>query len=148
MIQLEKKNHTVAAWNTTIHKSLGSGMYKEHMKHCLELDSLGDHREKTLSTGLGHPSSNHCQGLKKPIGMEKNCQLMDNFSLVLKWQQVCNRQLKLYQDFFFFYNCPPCLHQQKQKHLYWDGIFYLFLPRANMPHVYVHALTLCCFQSY
>ena len=32
----------------------------------------------------------------------KNCHLRDSFSMVLKWQLVCNRQLGLYQAFLLY----------------------------------------------
>ena len=62
--------------------------------------------------------------------------------MMLKRQQVCNRQLKLYQTF------QATLRTAAQNRLNRGGTFsLLFQPGVDASHVYVGAWALVCFHS-
>ena len=64
---------------------------------------------------------------------------MNSFLLVLRWREVCNSQLGLYQTFITPTLLTPAQIKPKSFELRRNS---LFLPRVDVPHVYVHAWTL------
>ena len=73
--------------------------------------------------------------------------LAPNGHFVVGAQNVCKRQLILDISFITTLLMPAQI-KPKSSELRWNSFFVLFLLGADVPHIYLHAWTLCCFQSY
>ena len=78
------------------------------------------------------------------IGLEKLSR--DTFLLVLKWQQVCNRQLKVISgvSFITVHVAYAVTNKTRVTRIETE----LFSPGSDAPNVYMRAWTLCCLHSF
>ena len=101
--------------------------------------SRGDSMRQTPSTGLRHPSFNHCR-IYHVIGSRK---LSANEKFFVGAQTVVNllQTTQIISDICFITDHVAYASSDKTK-IVWIETELSFLPRVDAPHVYVHASVL------